>query len=484
MAEAFEDMVKRYKFTPQTPIALELFQQTDHYSVRTVGLPNLGALGVCFGQVITAMSPSVGNINWAMVLWHELSHVFAIQLSKSRVPRWYTEGLSEYETLIARPEWRRENDVDIWQAMEEGRLPSVAELNYSFMKPNMQDIVVAYHLSSVTIEYIAQTYGFDKIVEGLKLFGKGLETPAVIEKITGLKVPEFDATFREYLKIRLKPYEGSFRLPTSGLDDVKKLEIEAAAAPKSAEAQARLALGHFYDGNAGASVAAADKALALDGKNLIGLYVKAEVALRQRKIDDAKKLYKQLIAAGGDGFDVRGKLGMIAKFEKDTPEAEKQFCAAKKLDPERSYPYMELAELYESDGKTDEALRELEGYVMIEQMQFGPIKKLIEGYKLEKNWAKVRTYGEMGVQINPFDAPLHLDLGIAYLETGKLDDAIFSLESSLIARPELRRPALAHIGLARAYHAKKQKRKARAELKRALVLEPANAEALALKKKL
>ena len=58
------------------------------------GLPDVAALGVCFGQVITAMSPANGDINWGMVLWHELGHVFAIQLSNSRVPRWFTEGLS------------------------------------------------------------------------------------------------------------------------------------------------------------------------------------------------------------------------------------------------------------------------------------------------------------------------------------------------------------------------------------------------------
>ena len=86
-------------------------------AIRTVGLPDIGALGVCFGQVITAMSPATGDINWGMVLWHELGHVFAIQLSNSRVPRWFTEGLSEYETLIARPEWRRENDADLYGAV-------------------------------------------------------------------------------------------------------------------------------------------------------------------------------------------------------------------------------------------------------------------------------------------------------------------------------------------------------------------------------
>ena len=49
-----EDMAKRYRFRPKTPVVIELFQNPDHYSVRTVGLPNLGALGVCFGQVRVA----------------------------------------------------------------------------------------------------------------------------------------------------------------------------------------------------------------------------------------------------------------------------------------------------------------------------------------------------------------------------------------------------------------------------------------------
>ncbi len=483
LERAYEDMVKRYGFRPPTPITIELFQDSEAYSVRTVGLPNLGALGVCFGHVITAMSPTVGDLNWGMVLWHELSHVFAIQLSNSRVPRWYTEGLSEYETLIARPEWRRENDADIWGAMEDGTLPSVADLNQGFMKPNMQEVVVAYHLSSVAIEFIATTWGFDKLVEGLKLYAKDMETPEVIEKITGLKVPEFDQAFHEYLEQRLAPYKGTFRVPTD-VGEVTKLEIAAAATPNDPAAVAKLALGYFYDGNAVGAQVAAQKALDLDAKNKIALYVSAELALRQRDLDTAKKRYHELIAAGGDGFDVRGRLGMIAKHENDMAEAEKQYCAAKKLDPERSFPYMELAELYQQNGRTDDALAELETYVMIEQMQYAPVKKLVDGYAAEKKWAKVVTYGEMAVNINPSDGELFLTLAEAYRQVGKLDRALFTFHSALIARPELRRPALAHIGIARVLLAQKKKRAARKALAKALKLEPANADALALKKKL
>ncbi len=481
---AFEDMVARYGYKPPTPLTLELYNEPDHYSVRTVGLPNLGALGVCFGSVITALSPSTGDVNWGMVLWHELAHVFAIQMSRSRVPRWFTEGLSEYETLIARPEWRRENDVDVWTAMEEGRLPSVAELNYNFMKADVQEVVVAYHLSSVVIEYIAQTWGFPKIVDALKLFGQGKETPEVIEKITGLKVAAFDARFRQYLEVRLRPYKGSFRLPQSGLDDVKKLEIAAAAAPRDANAQARLALGHFYDGNAPAAQDTAEKTLKLAPKNRIALYVLAELAMRAMDLATAKKRYQELIAAGGDGFDLRGRLGMIARRENDLAGAEKQYCAAKKLDPERSFPYMQLAEMYEGAGRHDEALRELETYVMLEQMQFAPAAKLVDGLARKGNWAKVRTFGEIAVQINPFSPDLHIQLGTAYLETGDPDRAIFELDSALLIKPAARRPALAHIALARAWQAKNDKKKAVDHVTKALKFEPTNAEALALRKQL
>lgn len=484
LERAFEDMARRYGFRPETPLIVELFHDPDHYSVRTVGLPNLGALGVCFGRVITAMSPSVGDINWGMVLWHELAHVFAIQLSNSRVPRWYTEGLSEYETLIARPEWRRENDADLYGAMLEGTLPSVAELNYSFMKPDMQEVVVAYYQSAVTIEYIAETHGFDKLVEGLKLFGKGLETPEVIQAITGQDVAAFDASFREYLAVRLAPYQGTFRLPSRGHDDVDALAIAADAAPGDAGAQAALALGLFYDGNAEDGQAAASRALALDPKNRIALYVSAELALRRRELDQARTLYQDLIAAGGDGFDVRARLGMIARQAGDMAEAERQLCAAKALDPERSYPYMELAEIYRETGRADRALLEMETHAMLEQMQYGPLRELVDGLASRGQWAKVRRYGEMALFINPLDAELFLVLGQAYLETGDAARALFTFESAFEARPRLRRPALAHLGMARAYLASKQRRKARDALRKALAIEPENAEALALRKEL
>ncbi len=482
MERAFNDMVKRYGFTPKTPVTLELYADRSDYGIRTVGLPDIGALGVCFGQVITAMSPASGDINWGMVLWHELGHVFAIQLSNSRVPRWFTEGLSEYETLIASPWWRRENDIDLYGALANNSLPSIGALNSEFMQPDQNAIVVAYYQSAVTIEYLATTYGFPKIVEALKLYGKGKETPEVLKSITGKTIAQLDSDFRKYLDIRLKPYKGTFKLPTRGFDDVTKLEIAADAKPKDARARANVALGYYYQGEAAKSEQNATAALAMDPKQPIARFILAEIAVHKNDLKKAKQMYTALAADGYDSADVRARLAQMAEQEGDMGALEKHLCAAKKLDPERSFSYQELSELYAKQGDMKRSLHELENYVFLEQMELAPLKKLMLEYGRLKQWAKVRTFGEMALYIAPSDVEVLTGLGRAQLETRAPKKALFTYDTLLLTNP--RRPGLAHLGRARALFAMGKKAEAKVALSKALQKEPNNAEALALKKQL
>jgi len=484
MERAFADMVKRYGFTPKTPVVLELYADKTDYAVRTAGLPDIAALGVCFGQVITAMSPATGDINWGMVLWHELGHVFAIQLSNSRVPRWFTEGLSEYETLVARPDWRRENDADLYGAVANNTLPSIGDLNSEFMQPDTNAVVVAYFLSAVTVEWLARTYGFPKIVEALKLYGTGKETPAVLKQITGKTIAQLDVDFRKYLEIRLAPYAGTFKLPTRGFDDVTKLEIAADAAPKDAKAKANVALGYYYGGDAEKAGAAAQQAIALDAKQPIARYILAEIAVHTGEAGKAKQLYTGLIADGHDSYDLRARLAQLAGEEGNTAEVEKQLCAAKKLDPERSYPYQALSAIYKKAGNTPKALVELEHYVFLEQMELAPLKELVVEYGRLGNWAKVRTYGELGTFLNPQDSDVLMTLGRAYLELGDGGKALYTFDTVLVANPPPRRPALVQLGRARALVQLGKKADAKAAIAIAMKTEPENADILALKAQL
>lgn len=484
LERAFEDMVKRYGFSPKTPVVVELYAEKADYAVRAAGLPDISALGVCFGQVIAAMSPATGDLNWGMVLWHELSHVFAIQLSNSRVPRWFTEGLSEYETLIARPEWRRENDADVYGALVDGTLPSIADLNSEFMQPDSNAVVVAYYVSAVAVEWLVRTYGFEKIVLALKLYGLGNETPEVLKQITGRSIAELDREFRKNLALRLAAYAGTFKLPRRGLDDVLKLEIAADATPKDALARARLALGHYYDGDAEKAGLAARQAVALDASQPIARYILAEIAIRAGDAAKASELYRGLIASGHDNYDIRIRIAELAQESGDMAEAERQLSTAKKLDPERSHPYHVLAAIYKKAGESAKALLELERYAFLEQMELAPLKQLVAEYSQLAVWDKARTYGEMAVFISPQDPDVLVKLGRAYLELGDAAKALHTYDSLLVAQPAPRRPALVHLGRAQALAALGNKRDARIALDRALKTEPENAEALAWKARL
>src|SRR5262249_15274159 len=82
--QALKALSAKYSFTPKGPILVELFPIHDDFAVRTLGLPGmLGALGACFGRVVTLDSPKArppGTFSWQATLWHEMTHVITLQM--------------------------------------------------------------------------------------------------------------------------------------------------------------------------------------------------------------------------------------------------------------------------------------------------------------------------------------------------------------------------------------------------------------------
>jgi len=267
--------------------------------------------------------------------------------------------------------------------------------------------------------------------------------------------------------------------------DLTALEKAASARPADAETQAEAALGYWVNEDMDRARTSALKAYGLDAKNKKALWTLAQLAAGAHDIAEARRRFTELVQAGGDGYDARLGLAKLALEEKDGTAAERDLVRAKQLDPERSEPSFLLYDLYTKSNRDDDALRELERFAFIENMDFGAHKKLVERYAARGNFAKVREIGERALYINPLDAELHVTLGQAYLAAPAAPDkAVFELESALMVEDGLRRPAVAYLALARAYVARKDPAKAKKALAKALELEPDHAEALALKKTL
>jgi len=201
---AVADLSARYQFTPEGPLIVEIFPRHDDFAVRTLGLPGmLGALGACFGRVVTLDSPRArepGTFNWQATLWHELAHVATLQLSRQRVPRWLTEGVSVYEEGRVRPEWAREVEVPFAQQYLRGEVPKIRDLNAGFTRPD--SIALAYFQSSLLVEHIIDTYGAPSLRALLVAYGEDLDTETAIPKVLGVDVDTLQTGFDARLAAR------------------------------------------------------------------------------------------------------------------------------------------------------------------------------------------------------------------------------------------------------------------------------------------
>jgi Tfp pilus assembly protein PilF len=424
VAREFEEMKARYGFTPEGPLTIELYADPQHYAVRTVGLPGLEALGVTFGKVITGMSPSNKSFNWGMMLWHEVGHVFALQLSKARVPRWFTEGLSEYETARHDPTWTRRTHAELYRALSDGKLPSVRELNAGFTRArDVSHIVVAYHESAEVVSFIIREFGFEKVPMMLRQFAAGRTATEVLPAVLGVSLDELDARFRADLAKQLEPYRGTFFVRPSDYSDVDALKERIAAHPDDTRAKGLYAL-------------ALVKAHAPEeAKKLIDEMMKdpartprevalaaAQLAILRKDRAAAKFFFEGLIKIGGDGYDARMGLGLLAANAGDVDEARKQLALAKKMDPDRAEPYVELGKLL---LKTDEpaALAELEQAARLDVMDGSITHLLVEKFALRKAWPKVIEWAPRALDVDLYDGKLHRDYAAALDAVGRKADA-------------------------------------------------------------
>jgi tetratricopeptide (TPR) repeat protein len=255
LEQTFESYAARYGYRPPAPVVFELYGAPEHYAVRTVGLPRLGLAGVCFGRVITSQSPSNGAFNWGMVLAHELAHVFSLLPSRSRVPRWFTEGLAELETARLRPDWRRQADLELAGALEAGRLPSLLALSQAFVRARSgQDAALAYMQAAAAVEFLERSFGFPRLRAALAAWATGTPDQQVLEQLADMPVARLDERFRAELDRRLGPVRTQLRAyeqaRKAGLEAVRagdkaaalrQLRAAVAAEPSSIEAKVLLA---------------------------------------------------------------------------------------------------------------------------------------------------------------------------------------------------------------------------------------------------
>ncbi len=387
--EALADLARRYEFTPQGPILVEVFPRHDDFAVRTMGLPGmLGALGACFGRVVTMDSPKArppGTFNWAATLWHELAHVITLQMSGNRLPRWLSEGISTFEETRARSGWGRESELLFAQAHASGRLLPLSDLNSGFAK--VETINLAYQQASVLVAYLVETRGDATLRAFVRSFGEGIDDETALTRAYGQTwatlQPEFDA----YVK---RKYDAVVPALT---------EVDATPPGRTATAADWVA---FADGHAG---------------NFRVQMVAASPLLRLGDLAAARTVLERAAAlvpfATGDASPWR--LLATTALKQDRPADARRF----------------LEEILEHDHTAVQALRQL-----VAQAR-GP-----------EDTALRQRAAERLIEVDPFDAAAHSALGDLALARGDVPVALRELQAAVDAGPP--NPAEALTSLAEA----------------------------------
>ena len=416
--DAVKALSAKYQITPKGPILIEVFPNHDDFAVRTLGLPGMiGALGACFGRVVTMDSPKArepGTFSWQATLWHELAHVITLQLSNQRVPRWLTEGISVYEEGKARQEWGREMEVPFAMALQRKETLKLKDLNAGFTRP--ETIALAYYQASLLVDHIVTTYGQDAVRRLLMAYGEGLEGEAALAKGLGSSTEKLQASFDTAIQTRFSGLLAALRAAPAGdgpsppkpSGDIDELKAAAAADPTSFTAQ--LALGR-------ALAAAGDRAA----------------------YEPLEKAAALIPVATGENSP-NAIIGRLAERLGETPRAIKAYRALIEHDHAAVEPARRLAGLAEKSG--DEAMQRfaLDRVVALDPFDAAAHSRSGRLALKGKDGAIAAREFKVALMTNvPDKAGAHCDLAEAYLLTGRPADAKKEALAALEIAPSFER---------------------------------------------
>lgn len=231
---AYDSLSVRYGFRAPTPVRLELFSRHADFSVRTVGLAGLGALGVSFGSTLAMDTPSArdrGAFNFGSTALHELTHAFTLGASEHRVPRWMSEGMSVLEERRYGQGWGADASLEYLTAFARGQLRPISQLNEGFLHPrHPEETGFSYYEASLFCEMVEQLKGAKALPAMLVAYRDGLDTPGVFKRVLGMTPEQVDAQFELWTRAKFaKPLAAAVTRDSTVVSDFVKTMRTAVA---------------------------------------------------------------------------------------------------------------------------------------------------------------------------------------------------------------------------------------------------------------
>lgn len=281
----YTELAQRFAFEPTGPILIEIFNNHEMFSGRTIALPDLHTIGACTGKVVAMVSPRGKGINkpfnWARVMRHELVHIFNLEQTGYQVPHWFTEGLAVSNEGYPRPaQWTQL----LRERLDKGDLLTLDTVNLGFIRPRSPtDWHLAYCQSQLYIEYLTKEHGPEVIGRLLAAFAEGIDVAEALKRVCKVEKPAFEKGYRSYLEQLTAGPGGKPRPKAKTLAQLQKAH---AADANDVETAAQLAESYQARKRNAEARKLVDQVLAKEPKHPLASAVKA--SLLQAGGDDAE----------------------------------------------------------------------------------------------------------------------------------------------------------------------------------------------------
>ncbi|UCG48344.1 MAG: tetratricopeptide repeat protein [Phycisphaerales bacterium] len=377
LREARSALCKKYGLKLGGPVTVELFDNQQDFAVRTFGMPGGdGFLAVCFGNVITANSPKAQRpSNWQAMLWHEFCHVVTLNLTRNKMPRWLSEGISVYEEWQRDPTWRRRMDPEYRKMVLSGELTPVGSLSGAFLNPpTPAHLQFAYYESSLVVEFLIEKFGFDSLKAILGELAEGEQINTAISRHAA-PIGEIEKSFEEFARKRAADLA-----PGVDWEQPDRDQLD----PGDPKAVAKWLAGH--------------------PNNFWALRLHAGSLLADQKWEQATKPLEKLISL----------------YPEYTGEGN---------------AYRLLAEACRRLGRDEQEREALEKLAAISSEAAYTYARLMEIETERENWRAVLENGERYLAVYPLQGSSYLRLGRANEELGRDEQAVESYRRLLLLDP-------------------------------------------------
>lgn len=349
LQRAHDTLTKKYGLKLEKRTIVEIYPEQKDFGVRTFGMPdNPGFLGVCFGCLITANSPASSRgsaSNWEATLWHEFCHVITLTLTKNKMPRWLSEGISVYEERQASPAWGQVMNPRYREMILGDELTPVGDLSSAFLTAKSDlHLQFAYYESSLVVQFLVEKFGVEKLRNILADLATGKEVnKAIVEHTAPLEKLEKD--FEAYAKDLAKKLAPGldFEKPKGMVGMLAGLPgMKSEARPKEGTVVVPPAIPSTPD-----NLPILDP-LKLHPKNFYVLTQQARKLIGEKKFAEAKEPLQKLIEnypthTGGDSA-----LWLLAQVHRELKETSQERMVLTKLaalDADAVDAYLRLMEL-------------------------------------------------------------------------------------------------------------------------------------------